>query len=155
MTHKCGICLPHLVDEEIYIDRVIGIKLWSKVFNKEMSNVKASCETQYDHTSKQISMGKEPGLTMYQEIGCHIDFKVRIDFTRNVRFVAVRYTNKTTILITYPRFVSRDIICLLFLIVVLNGVDIPGAVSKKYPSFCKCLRLSTSVFAVFSNFSGH
>jgi hypothetical protein len=47
-----------------------------------------------------------------------------MDFTRKARFVAGRHTTEAPSSITYSSVVSRDSICLAFLIAALNDIDI-------------------------------
>ncbi len=67
MTHKFGCKLPHSVEEALEIDRQMGTDHWWRALNKEMA--------------KEDMIG-------FQEIGCHIVFNIKMDFTRKVRFCA-------------------------------------------------------------------
>jgi len=73
---------------------------------------------------KQFDTGKVPGLIGYQEIGCHIVFSIKMDFTRKARMVAGGHTTEAPSTITYSSVVSRDSVRLAFLIAGLNDVDV-------------------------------
>jgi hypothetical protein len=60
----------------------------------------------------------------FQEIGCHIVFDIKMDFTRKARFVAGGHTTTAPSSLTYSTVVSRDSVQLAFLIAVLNNIDI-------------------------------
>ena len=60
----------------------------------------------------------------FQEIGCHIVFDVKMDFTRKARFVAGGHTTDAPAAMTYSSVVSRESVRLGFLIAALNGLDI-------------------------------
>jgi hypothetical protein len=44
----------------------------------------------------------------FQEIGCHIIFDIKMDFTRKVRFVASGHMTDTPAAMTYSSVVSRE-----------------------------------------------
>jgi hypothetical protein len=44
----------------------------------------------------------------FPEIGCHIVFDIKMDFTRKARFCAGGHTTNTLTAITYSSIVSRD-----------------------------------------------
>lgn len=115
--------MPKSVEEALQIDRVTGTNFWSKAINKEMSKVKIAWKTHEGHTPEQVRKGLATELSGYQEIGCHLVFDVKMDFTRKARFVAGGHTTEAPSTITYSSVVSRDSIRLAFLIAALNGVD--------------------------------
>ena len=123
-THKYGIRLPHSVNEALEIDRITGTDFWSKAINKEMTKVKVAWKAHEEHTPEEIRNGKIPAFTGYQEIGCHLVFDVKMDFTRKAQFVAGGHTTEAPASITYSSVVSRDSVRLGFLIAALNGIDI-------------------------------
>ena len=89
-----------------------------------MSPVKIAWKTDDNHTPQQVRGGKVPEFTGFQEIGCHIVFDIKMDFTRKARFVAGGHTTTAPSSITYSSVVSRDSIRLAFLIAALNDIDI-------------------------------
>ena len=89
-----------------------------------MSKVKVAWEVHDGHTPEQVRQGKAKELIGYQEIGCHMVFDVKMDFTRKARWVAGGHTTEAPASVTYSSVVSRDSIRLAFLIAALNGVDI-------------------------------
>ena len=126
-THKFGIKLPHSVAEALEIDRITGTDFWAKAINKEMSKVKVAWkvhEGHEGHTPEEVRKGLADQLIGFQEIGCHIVFDVKMDFTRKARFCAGGHTTEAPAAVTYSSVVSRDSIRLGFLIAALNGVDI-------------------------------
>ena len=123
-THKLGIKLPHSVQEPLEIDRIAGTHFWQKAISEEMSKVKIAWKTHDGHTPQQIRNGKVSEFIGFQEIGCHIVFDVKMDFTRKARFVAGGHTTEAPSSITYSSAVSRESVRIGFLIAALNGVDI-------------------------------
>ena len=63
-------------------------------------------------------------LIGFQEIGCHVVFDIKMDFTRKARFVAGGHTTEAPTSITYSSVVSRDSVRIGFLIAALNDLDI-------------------------------
>ena len=53
-------------------------------------------------------MGKVFDLIGYQEIGCHVVFDIKMDFSRKARFVAGGHTTEAPASVTYSSVVSRD-----------------------------------------------
>jgi hypothetical protein len=80
-THKFGIRLPHSVEEALNIDRITGTDFWRKAINKEMSKVKIAWKLHEGHTPEQVRQGLAEDLIGFQEIGCHLVFDVKMDFT--------------------------------------------------------------------------
>jgi hypothetical protein len=123
-THKFGIRLPKTVQEALDIDRTMGTDLWRQAINKEMTRVKVAWVTHDGHTPQEVRDGKAPDLIGFQEIGCHIVFDIKMDFTRKARFVAGGHTTNAPSSMTYSSVVSRDSVRLAFLIAALNDLDI-------------------------------
>jgi hypothetical protein len=123
-THKFGIKLPHSVEEALEIDRVTGTDHWRKALNKEMSRVKIAWNAKDGITPDDVRSGKVKDMIGFQEIGCHIVFDVKMDFTRKARFVAGGHTTDAPIAMTYSSVVSRESVRLGFMIAALNGLDI-------------------------------
>jgi hypothetical protein len=121
---RFGICLPKSVKEALEIDRTTNTDFWRKAINKEMAKVKVAWATHDGCMPQQVREGNIPDLTGFQEIGCHIIFDIKMDFTRKAQFVAGRHTTEAPSSITYSSVVSRDSIHLAFLIAALNDIDI-------------------------------
>jgi hypothetical protein len=121
-THKFGCKLLHSMAQALEIDRLAGTDLWTWAINKEMAKVKVAWEARDDLTPEEA--GKERDMIGFQEIGCHIIFDIKMDFTRKVRFVAGGHTTDTPAAMTYSSVVSRESVRLGFLIAALNGLDI-------------------------------
>jgi Reverse transcriptase (RNA-dependent DNA polymerase) len=62
-----------------------------------------------------------------QLIPCHIVFDIKMDFTRKARYVAGGHVTDPPSTQTYASVVSRDSICIAFLIAALNDLDIMSA----------------------------
>jgi hypothetical protein len=123
-THKFGIRLPKTVQEALDIDRTTGTDFWKKAINKEMSRVKVAWATHDGHTPQEVREGKASQLIGFQEIGCHIVFDIKMDFTRKACFVAGSHTTTAPTSMTYSSVMSRDSVRLAFLIAALNDIDI-------------------------------
>jgi hypothetical protein len=122
--HKFGCKLLHSVAEALEIDRLAGTDLWTQAINKEVAKVKVAWEARDDLTPEEVRAGKERDMIGFQEIGCHIIFDIKMDFTRKARFVAGGHTTDTPAAMTYSSVVSRESVRLGFLIAALNGLDI-------------------------------
>jgi len=123
-SHKFGIKLPHSVEEALDIDRATGTDHWRQALNKEMSKVKVAWNSRDDVTPEDVRSGKAKDMIGYQEIGCHIVFDIKMDFTRKARFVAGGHTTETPAAMTYSSVVSRESVRLGFMIAALNGLDV-------------------------------
>jgi hypothetical protein len=94
-THKFGCKLPHSMAEALEIDRLAGTDLWTRAIKKEMAKVKVAWEACDDLTPEEVRAGKERDMIGFQEIGCHIIFDIKMDFTRKARFVASGHMTDT------------------------------------------------------------
>jgi len=117
-THKFGIRLPKSVAEALKLDEENGNNLWHDAIQKEMKNVQAAFKFLND--DDPIPIG-------YKQIPCHIIFDIKMDFSRKARFVAGGHKTDPPSTITYSSVVSRDSICIAFLIAALNNLDILSA----------------------------
>jgi hypothetical protein len=124
MTHKFGVYLPKTVEEALEIDKATNMDLWRKAVNKEMAKVKIAGKTHDGFTPQQAREGEVPDLFGFEEIGCHIVFDVKMDFTRKVCFVAGGHTITAPSSMTCSSVISRDSIQLAFLIASLNDLNI-------------------------------
>ena len=79
-THKFGIRLPKDAREALQIDEDTGTDFWKQAIEKELRQVKVAWEARDDLDIEQVRSGKQ--LIGYTEIGCHMVFNVKIDFTR-------------------------------------------------------------------------
>jgi hypothetical protein len=107
-THKFGIRLPKTVEEALEIDRTTNADFWRKAINKEMAKVKIARATHDGHTPQQVREGNVAEFIGFQEIGCHIVFDIKMDFTRKARFVAGGHTTTAPSSLTYSSIMSRD-----------------------------------------------
>jgi hypothetical protein len=60
----------------------------------------------------------------FHEIGCHIVFDIKMDFTTKARFCAGGQTTDTPTAMTYSSVVSRDSVRIGFMFAALNGLDV-------------------------------
>jgi hypothetical protein len=60
----------------------------------------------------------------FQEIGCHIVFDIKMDFTRKARFCTWGHATNTPVAMMYSSVVSRDSVRIGFMLAVLNGLDV-------------------------------
>jgi hypothetical protein len=135
MTHKFGIRLPKTVTEALEIDKATDTDFWRKAVNKEMAKVKITWKTNHELTPQQARGDRASELIGFQEIGCHIIFDVKMDFTRKARFVAGGHTTAAPSSMTYSSVVSRDSIRLSFVIAALNDLDIMSCdLENAYPN---------------------
>ena len=75
-------------------------------------------------TSDDVRSGKVPHLIGFQEIGGHIVFDVKLDFTWMARFVAGGHTVEAPSSITFSSIVSQDSVWIGFIIAALTDLDI-------------------------------
>jgi hypothetical protein len=109
MIHKFGCTLPHSVEEELEIDRLTGTDHWQRALNRERCLRKNVAWNARDNTTPdEIQSGKVKDMIGFQEIGCHIVFDIKMDFTRKARFCAGGHTTDTPAAMTYSSIVSRD-----------------------------------------------
>ncbi len=66
-----------------------------------MSKVKIAWNTKDSITPEDIRSGKAKDMIGFQEIGCHIVFGIKMDFTRKARFMAGGHTMETPTAMTY------------------------------------------------------
>ena len=81
---------------------------WWKTINKEMSKVKVAWRVHDAHTPQQVRDGQTSEFVSFQEIGCHIVFDIKMDFTWKACFVASRHTTEAPASMTYSSVVSHD-----------------------------------------------
>jgi hypothetical protein len=122
--HKFGCKLPHSVEEALVIDRQTGTDHWQRALNKEMSKVKVAWNARDDITPDDVRSGKVKDMIGFQEIGCHIVFDIKMDFTRKARFCAGGHTTDTPAAMTYSSVVLRDSVRIGFMLAALNGLDV-------------------------------
>jgi hypothetical protein len=75
-----------------------------------MSKVKVAWNAHDDITPDDVQSGKVKDMIGFQEIGCHIVFNIKMEFTRKPGFCAGGHTTNTPATMTYSSVVSRDII---------------------------------------------
>ena len=93
-THKFGIRLPKTTEEALQIDKITGTDFWRKAINKEMSRVKIARKVDDRYTLSEARAASATAFVGFQEIGCHLIFDVKMDFTRKAQFVAGEHTTE-------------------------------------------------------------
>jgi hypothetical protein len=89
-----------------------------------MSKVKVAWKVHEGHTPEEVQLGKAEDMIGYQEIGCHMVFDIKMDFSLTARFLAGGHTTEAPTSMTYSSVVSRESVRLAFLIAALNDIDI-------------------------------
>ena len=123
-THKFGIEVPKTVERAYEIDKENKNDLWHKAICKEMDKVCIAYKSHDKHTPQEVRDNKAPELAKYQEIGMHIIFDIKMDFTRKARFVAGGHTTDTPSSLTYSSVVSRDSVRIAFMYAGLNDLEV-------------------------------
>jgi hypothetical protein len=122
--HKFGCKLLHSVEEALEVDRLMGTDYWQRALNKEMSKVKVVWNAHDNITPDDIRSGKVKDMIGFHEIGCHIVFDIKMDFTRKARFCTGGHTTDTPMAMMYSSVVPRDSVRIGFMLAVLNGLDV-------------------------------
>ena len=73
--------MPKSVKEALEIDRATNTDFWRKAINKEMPKVKIAWAVHDGHMPQEMRDGKTKDFVGYQEIGCHMVFNIKMDFT--------------------------------------------------------------------------
>ncbi len=117
-THKYGVEMPKSVAEALEIDQRMGTTFWRDAIEKEMRNVLPAFKFNDDDS---ISIG-------YKHITCHMIFDVKmVGLVRKARFVAGGHLTDPPVESVYSSVVTRESVCIMFLIAALNDLDILGA----------------------------
>ena len=93
-THKFGIKVPKMVEEENRLDQQNGNHLWWEAICKEMKNIRIAFN---------IFDGEVNDLKAYQFVKCHIIFDIKMgdNFRRKAQMVAGGYMTTSPSSITY------------------------------------------------------
>ena len=112
---KFGIQIPTTVKEALALDRENGNNYWEEAIKKE-----------YDEVSVAFKLLKDNQQVppTYQEITCHLIFEVKFDLRRKARYVAGGHLTETPTHMTYSSVVSRESVCIAFLVAALNNLDV-------------------------------
>ena len=143
--------MPKTVDEAFKLDKETGTTFWTDALAKEMKNVRPAFKA-WDGTLAEALSGKK--LVGYQKINCHMIFDIKMDgkFTRKCRFVAGGHTTDPPSSSTYSSVVSRDSVCIAFLIAAMNGW-FAGCVGGRHLQetipFAQCPELSRNEISTY------
>ena len=88
-------------------EAITGTDFYRKAINKEISKVKIAWKVDDRHTPSEARAATETAFVIFQEVGCHLIFDVKMDFTRKARFVSGGHTTEAPSLITHSSVVSR------------------------------------------------
>ncbi len=111
-NQKFGIEIPRTVEEALLIDKETNTTYWADAIEKEMRNNRVAF--QFPGPSEKAP----PGYTF---IKCHMNFEVKMDFTRKARFVAGGHMTDPPAIMTYSSVVSRDSVRIGFVLAALNN----------------------------------
>ena len=117
-NHKFGIELPRTVTRALEIDKETGTTFWADAIAKEMRHVQPAF---------QILEQGEAAPIGYKQIPYHMNFEIKMDFTRKARLVAGGHMTDPPTHMTYSSVVARDSVRLAFLIAALNDLDLLAA----------------------------
>jgi len=96
---KFGIKIPTSVEDALKIDRETNTTYWGDAIEKEMRN---------NRVAFQILSPNEKVPQWYKFIRCHMNFEIKMDFTRKARFVTGGHMTDPPSFLTYSSVVSRD-----------------------------------------------
>lgn len=113
--YKFGIRIPKTVAEAIALDQENGNTFWFDAIQKELANVRVAFDV--------LEQGAKAPVG-YKCIPCRLIFDVKMDFTRKARFVAGGHVTDPPSSITYSSVVSRESVCIAFLVAALNDLKI-------------------------------
>ncbi len=106
--YKFGIELPRTIKRALEIDRETGTTFWA------------------DAIANVLEEGAKapPG---FKYIRCHMNFEIKMDFTRKAQFVAGGHMTDPPTSLTCSSVVAWDSIHLAFLVAALNDLDLLAA----------------------------
>ncbi len=138
--------MPKSVKEALEIDARTGTTFWREAIEKEMKNVSQAFKFNDDDS---ISVG-------YKHITCHMIFDVKmIGLVRKAQFVVGGHLTEPPAESVYSSVVTRESVCIMFLIAALNGLDILGAdVQNAYINARTSERIYTTVGPEFGSDQG-
>jgi hypothetical protein len=117
-NQKFGIEIPRTVEEALLIDKETIPTYWADAIEKEMRN---------NRLAFQFLGPSEKAPPGYTFIKCHMNFEVKMDFTRKARFVAGGHMTDPSAIMTYSSVVSRDSVRIGFLLAALNNLELEAA----------------------------
>jgi hypothetical protein len=116
--YKFGMQVPDTVEEALAVDNENKDSLWYNATMKEMKNVRVAFK---------ILEHDEQAPKNYQKLPIRMIFDIKMDFFRKARLVAGGYKTEKPTTMTYSSLVSRDSVCLAFMVAALNNLDIIAA----------------------------
>jgi hypothetical protein len=116
--YKFGIEIPRTIERALEIDQETNMTFWADAIAKEMKHVYPAFNI------LNIGSPAPPGSKF---IRCHMNFEVKMDFTRKARFVAGGHMTDPPSHLTYSSVVACDSVRLAFLIAALNDIELLAA----------------------------
>ena len=112
---KFGIDIPGTVKETVSLDEANGNTLWQDEIKTEMKNPCGALK---------LCDKEEKAPVGHTKITCHIIFYLRLDMTLKAQYVAGGHLTYVPTYMTYYSVVSRDTVCIVFLMADLNNLDV-------------------------------
>ena len=112
---KFGIHLPDMYEEAVRMDKESGNTFQKDATKKEMENVEIAFKF-LDYGTK-IQIG-------FKKITCHLIFDMKFELTRKARYVGGGHLTQVSPSLSYLSVLSRDSVRIMFLVTVLNDLDI-------------------------------
>jgi len=117
-NQKFGNEIPRTVEEALLIDKETNTTYWADAIEKEMQN---------NLVAFQLLEPGEKAPPGYTFIKCHMNFEVKMDFTRKARFVTGGHMTDPPVIMTYSSVVSRDSVRIGFILAALNDLELVAA----------------------------
>ena len=117
-THKYGVLVPNTVKEAYMLDKEAGNALWQYSVSKEMKN---------NRVSFQVLDNDQAILPGYTSLECHMIFEVKMELTREARFVNNGVKTPDPKESIYDGVVSRESVRITFTYAALMGFGVMAA----------------------------
>jgi hypothetical protein len=102
------------VKQALAIDRIMGTSFCKDAIEKETRNILPAFEFRDDNVM----------LLGFKKIDCHMVFDVKLDLVHKAQFVAGGHQTDPPKELVYSSIISRDSVCLAFLITALDALEI-------------------------------
>ena len=112
---KFGIDIPDTMKETVSLDESNGNTLWKYAIKLEMKNSRVDFK---------LCKKGEKAPVGHTKITCHKIFDLKIDMTKKARYVAGGHLTDVPTYMTYSSVVSRDTVCIGFLMASLDNLVI-------------------------------
>jgi len=113
---KYGIEIPKTAQEAQALDTKTGTTFWMDAIRKEMKNCSKAFEMLPEGSRIPVD---------HTHIKCHLIFDVKHgSLERKARYVAGGHTTAPPVSIAYTSVVSRESVCIAFVLAALNGLEL-------------------------------